>query len=82
MTYGTKSAIKAAYLAGLEQTYEWAGREGTARNRGMMLASQAADNALAGELKLEGECWWRALEANGVTNPKRATRDQLAALPD
>lgn len=74
-----KAAIRAAYLLGIEARYDWAKPGSAARERGLQLAGEAADKALAGKLKLDGDCWREALEANGV-NP-RATMRELAALP-
>lgn len=78
MTYGTKAAIKAAYLEGLKAAYDWT--RGPHGETGLAKAGEAADAALAGRLKLEGAVWFAALAANGVQ--KGATRAMLAALPD
>ena len=44
------------------------------------LAVMAADQALAGRLKLEGECWFAAVE--DVTGLTRWTMADLAGLPE
>ena len=80
MAYGTKSAIKADYLAGLADAYEWARNGGPVQERGLHLAGEAADKALAGKMRLEGEVWYAALAANGVH--KAAPLRVLAELPD
>ena len=75
----TKSKIKADYIVNLRSLY--AGKvdysDGT---RPWGLACNAADQALAGKIKLEGEAWFMALASNGVQ--KAATRAMLAALPE
>lgn len=78
----TKAKIKAAYLTKLAETYPWArGDMGeTVQTRGFAKAAETADLALAGKLKLEGDCWFEALRENGVQ--KAATRAMIAALPD
>lgn len=77
----SKAKIKAAYLTKLAEKYAWArGEMGeTAQTRGIAAASEAADKALAGQLKLEGYCWFEALRENGV--PATATRAMLRELP-
>ena len=78
MAYGTKTAIKSAYISGLEAAYDWAKPGSLFRDSGLDKASFAADAALAGKIKLEGEVWFAALAANGVH--KGASRAQIAAL--
>ena len=77
--FGTKRAIHAAYIEGLKQTYPWARDGGVAQERGLALAAQAADKALAGKLKLEGRIWFEALAQNGVQ--KSSSMKILAGLP-
>ena len=48
--FGTKRAIHAAYIEGLKQTYPWARDGGVDQERGLALAAQAADKALAGKM--------------------------------
>ena len=80
MTYGTKSAIKAAYLSGLEKTYPWAAPDSPHRAAGMSAAEKAVDGALAGRIKLEGDIWFQVLADNGVQ--KSASRQMISDLPD
>lgn len=77
--FGTKAAIKAAYLTGLVERYDWARGDGPGAAAGLALAERAAGDALAGTTKLKGGAWYAALAANGVQ--KGATRAQIAALP-
>jgi hypothetical protein len=73
-----KAKIKAAYLRKLVETYP---DIYTPESRALNLAGLAADNALAGRLKLVGECWYSALEE--ATGSKRVWRmADLAALPN
>lgn len=72
-----KAKIKAAYIAALKKTYPGIYTPGS---RSLELAGEAADNALAGRLKLRGECWSAALEE--VTGTHRHTMAALAALPE
>lgn len=72
-----KAKIKAAYIAALKKTYPGIYTPGS---RSLELAGEAVDNALAGRLKLRGECWSAALEE--VTGTHRHTMAALAALPD
>lgn len=70
-----KSKIKALYIQKLQATYPFY-IEGS---RPLELANQAADKALAGKLKLEGECWESAVrEATGL---KTWTKKMIEGLP-
>ena len=80
MEYGTKAAIRAQYLAGLESAYPWAKEGSPHRASGMAAATKAVDAALAGKIKLEGDVWRDVLAANGL--PKNATRAQISSLPE
>ncbi len=75
MSYGTKTNIKACYIANLQATYPFY----TEGSRPLEMARLAADTALSGVGKLDGECWYKALAANGVQ--KAASRKMLAELP-
>ena len=70
-----KAAIKDAYVAKLQQHYPTLYLPGS---RPLDLAVMAADRALAGALKLEGECWSAAVE--DVTGLTRWTMADLAGL--
>lgn len=68
--------IRDAYIRILQARYSFY-NEGS---KPLELAYLAADRALAGLMKLEGECWELALEQHGL--PKRTTLKSLAALPE
>jgi hypothetical protein len=78
--FGTRAAIKAAYLDNLVSAYAWAAEGSPTREAGLAAASKAADAALAGKLNLEGDCWWSACAANGIH--KNSPRRVFAALPN
>lgn len=74
----TKLEIRHHYLNKLEALY--AGRvDYSSGSRAREAAIAAADAALAGLIKLEGEAWLATLAMAGL--PKNATRAQIAALP-
>jgi hypothetical protein len=78
MTYGTKMQIRHDYLNNLERIY--AGRiDYSSGSRARELAIKAADAALAGDIKLEGQAWFEALASNGVQ--KSATKKMIEGLP-
>jgi hypothetical protein len=72
-----KSEIKKRYLEALPVMYPAIYTPGS---HPLELANTAADNALAGKLKLEGAAWENAVK--GVTGWNRWTMAQLAALPE
>jgi hypothetical protein len=72
----TKREIKAAYIAKLQSRYPFY----TDGSKPLALANEAADKALAGLYRLEGDCWFEALALAGLT--KRSTIAQIAALPE
>ena len=74
----SKSKIKSEYVARLQRTYAFC----TTGSRPLTLAMRAADKALAGEIRLEGDCWFDALKVAGVRNPRSATRKEIASLPE
>ncbi|MBA3831647.1 MAG: hypothetical protein H0X34_07100 [Chthoniobacterales bacterium] len=75
----TKLEIRHHYLNKLETLY--AGRvDYSSGSRARELAIRAANAALAGDIKLEGEAWFAALKMAGLS--KAATRAQIAALPE
>ena len=74
----SKSKIKADYLARLQARYGFY----MPGSKPLTLAGMAADKALAGEIRLEGDCWFDALRAAGVRNPTSATRKEIASLPE
>ena len=61
--------IVSAYIDRLKVVYPWAqGANGeTAQRRGLEMAEDAARNACAGKLKLEGDAWTYALKAAGFS---------------
>lgn len=72
----TKTKLKADYIANLQATYPFY----TEGSKPLALANLAADAALAGKTKLEGDCWFATLRANNLQ--KATTLKMLAALPD
>lgn len=72
-----KAAIKDAYLAKLQHTHPTIYQTGS---RSLELAELAADRALMGVLRLEGECWSAAVQ--DVTGWSRWSMAMLAELPD
>jgi hypothetical protein len=59
--------IVAAYLDRMRATYEWARRGDAIAERGLAMGADAARNACAGKLKLDGDCWMTALRLAGFT---------------
>lgn len=75
----TKLQIRHDYLNNLETIY--AGKiDYSSGSRPREMAIRAADAALSGKIRLEGEAWFLALEKNGLS--RRSTRAQIAAIPD
>ena len=75
----TKLEVRHHYLNNLERRY--AGQvDYSSGSRAREIAIKAADAALAGQIKLEGEAWFAALKLAGL--PKSATKAQIAALPE
>lgn len=72
----TKSSIKAMYIQELKAMYPFY-NDGS---RPLTMASEAADSALAGKMRLEGDCWSKALAAHGL--PKNMALKRLAELPN
>lgn len=70
----TKSSIKAMYISELQAMYPYY----TEGSRGLELAHEAADAALAGKQRLQGGCWTKALAAHGVNT---WTLKKLRGLP-
>lgn len=74
-----KLQIRHDYLNNLETLY--AGKvDYSSGSRPREMAIKAADAALAGHIRLEGEAWFAALEKNGLS--RRSTKAQIAAIPD
>ena len=74
----TKLEIRHHYLNNLETRY--AGRvDYSSGSRAREMAIKAADAALAGSIRLEGDAWFDALALAGLT--KQSTRAEIAALP-
>lgn len=74
----TKLEVRHHYLNNLEAMY--AGRvDYSSGSRARELAIKAADAALMGQIRLEGDAWFAALAEAGLS--ARSTRAQIAALP-
>lgn len=74
----TKLEVRHHYLNNLETMY--AGKiDYSSGSRAREAAIKAADAALAGSIRLEGEAWFKALAVAGLN--KRSTKAQIAALP-
>jgi hypothetical protein len=71
-----KKAIKNLYIRKLQSTYDFY-QEGS---RPLELANLAAERALAGDLKLEGDSWNAAVTE--ITGWSRWTMRDLKNLPD
>jgi hypothetical protein len=76
MTFPTKASIRDAYIRILQVRYPFY----TEGSKPLELAYLAADKALTGQVKLEGECWELALGQHGL--PKRITLKALKELPE
>jgi len=75
----TKMEIRHHYLNNLVTMY--AGKvDYSSGSRAREMAIKAADAALAGQIKLEGDAWFAALALAGLG--KNATKAQIAALPN
>lgn len=72
-----KSEIKKRYLEKLRATYPAIYTDGS---RPIELANLAADNALAGKIKVEGDCWRAAVKE--ITGWKSWTMRALSELPE
>lgn len=72
-----KDAIKTAYIAHLQQAYPTIYLTGSSA---MAFAEAAAGQALAGRLRLQGECW--SLAVFEVTGERGLSRDDLKGLPE
>jgi hypothetical protein len=73
---GTKTEIKARFIALIKVRYPFY----TEGSRSLALANDAANAALAGKIKLEGECWEQAVKE--VSGLSRWTMRQLSELPE
>ena len=74
----TKLKLRHDYLNNLEVIY--AGQvDYSSGSRAREAAIKAADAALAGLIKLEGQAWTKALVSAGLS--ERASKSQIAALP-
>lgn len=77
-TITSKLEVRHWYLRNLAEIY--AGRvDYSSGSPALEAAIFAADRALAGEIRLEGEAWFKALAMAGLD--KTATKAQIAALP-
>ena len=75
----TKLELRHHYLCNLEKLY--AGKvDYSSGSRARESAIKAADAALAGHIRLEGDAWFAALALAGLN--KRSTKAEIAALPD
>lgn len=74
----TKLEVRHHYINNLVEMY--AGRvDYSSGSRAREAAIAAADAALDGAIKLEGDAWFKALEVAGLG--RSSTRKQIAALP-
>lgn len=71
-----KDGIRELYIAQLQAAYPFY----TEGSRSLAVAYEAVDAALAGNLKLSGNCWERTLETYSL--PKNVTRATLRDLPE
>jgi hypothetical protein len=71
----TKAAVKSAYITNLKARYPFY----TDGSRPLEMANEAADAALEGRVRLQGDCWSLALQQCGLN--QRITLRELAALP-
>lgn len=71
-----KASIKKRYIELLQSNFAFY----TEGSRPLKMANEAADNALAGKLKLTGDCWFQALTEHNLK--KTITQKALAALPE
>jgi hypothetical protein len=79
MKMANKLRIRHDYLNNLEKLY--VGKvDYSSGSRAREAAIKAADAALAGHIKLEGEAWFSALKMSGV--PKSASKSYIAGLPE
>lgn len=76
MLTATKSNIKSAYIAYLQDTYPFY----TEGSKPLDMANYAVNQALAGRVKLTGICWDKALRDYGVS--VNATMKTLSELPE
>lgn len=75
----TKLEVRHHYINNLETMY--AGKvDYSSGSRAREAAIKAADAALAGTIRLEGEAWFKALAVAGLN--RRSTKAQIAALPE
>lgn len=74
----TKLEVRHYYLNNLVEIY--AGKvDYSSGSRAREMAIKAADAALDGKIRLEGEAWFKALALAGLG--KLSTKSQIAALP-
>lgn len=75
----TKLEVRHHYINNLVEMY--AGRvDYSSGSRAREAAIAAADAALAGKIKLEGDAWFAALAKANL--PKSASKKMIAALPE
>lgn len=74
----TKLEVRHHYINNLVEMYE--GRvDYSSGSRAREAAIAAADAALSGHIKLEGDAWFKALAMAGLG--KTATKKQISSLP-
>ena len=71
-----KEGMRELYIAELQAHYPFY----TEGSRPLELAYKAVDAALAGKMKLAGECWERVLQTYSL--PLNVTLKTLSALPE
>jgi len=64
--------IVTLYIEKMQATYEWARRGDAVSERGLSMGADAARNACAGKIKLEGVCWRAAIREAGFSGPYSA----------
>jgi len=74
----TKLEIRHHYINNLVKMYEGRVNYGSV-SPAREAAIRAADAALAGDIKLAGEAWFKALALAGLN--EKSTKAQIAALP-
>lgn len=72
-----KQAILDSYVSNLKATYPTIYVDGM---RPLILAIYTAEKALEGLIRLEGDCWHKALKDNGFSRATMMTRKQIKAI--
>lgn len=64
--------IVSLYIEKMRATYDWARKGDATSERGLAMGADAARNACAGKIKLEGDCWFAAIREAGFSGPYSA----------